>query len=101
MPDAQALIQQIGPRLREARLAAYLTVREAADRLGIDHSMIVRYERGDSLPPLNRLIALALAYDTTPAALLAQEASAAPLIAAIDRADAAVVAKLQALLREP
>jgi hypothetical protein len=36
------------------------------------HSMIVRYEDGASLPPLDRLIALAELYDLPPAALLAR-----------------------------
>ena len=51
-----------------------------------------------SLPPLDRLIALAELYGLTPAALLAQHTTAVWLIAAIDRAEEAVIARLAALL---
>jgi transcriptional regulator with XRE-family HTH domain len=101
MAGADILLQQLGPRLREARQAANLTVREAGERLGVDHSMIVRYENGDSLPPLDRLIALAGLYGLTPAALLAQQTVAVPLIAAIDRAEAEMITRLAALLDAP
>ena len=86
------------PRLRAARQAANLTVREAASRLGVDHSMIVRYENGQSLPPLDRLMVLAELYDVTPAALLARNAAAVSLIAAIDRAEEDAIVRLAALL---
>jgi transcriptional regulator with XRE-family HTH domain len=92
------LLTQLGPRLRAARQAANLTVREAGERLGVDHSMIVRYENGESLPPLDRLIALADLYGLTPAALLARHAATVPLIAAIDRAEEDGIARLAALL---
>jgi transcriptional regulator with XRE-family HTH domain len=101
MAGTDTLLQQLGPRLREARQAANLTVRDAGERLGLDHSMIVRYENGDSLPPLDRLIALADLYGLTPAALLAQQAVAVPLIAAIDRAEAETIRRLAALLDAP
>ena len=41
--------------------------------------------RGQSLPPLDRLIGLAELYGLTPIALLARHAAAVPLIAAIGR----------------
>ena len=53
---------------------------------------------GQSLPPLDRLIALADLYGLTPAALLARHATAVSLIAAIDRAEEAAIARLAALL---
>jgi transcriptional regulator with XRE-family HTH domain len=93
-----ALIQAIGPRLFDLRVAAGLTVREAARLVGVDHSMIVRYENGRALPPLDRLITLALCYGTTPAALLAGTSERMPLIARIDQADAATLARLAAAL---
>ena len=92
------VLAQLGPRLRAARQAANMTVREAGERLGVDHSMIVRYENGVSLPPLDRLIALADLYGLTPAALLARHAAAVPLIAAIDRAEEDAITRLAALL---
>ena len=92
------VLTQLGPRLREARLAANLTVRKAGEQLGVDHSMIVREENGQSLPPLDRLMALADLYELTPAALLARNAVAVPLIAVIDHAEEAAIARLAALL---
>jgi hypothetical protein len=62
------------------------------------YSMIVRYGNGVSLPPLDRLIALAELYGLTPAALLARNAVAIPVIAALDRAEEAAIASLAALL---
>ena len=98
MVGTDTLLKQLGPRLREARQAANLTVRDAGERLGVDHSMIVRYENGESLPPLDRLIALANLYGLTPAALLARHAVAIPVIAAIDQAEADAIVRLAALL---
>jgi transcriptional regulator with XRE-family HTH domain len=98
MEGNDTLLQQLGPRLREARQTANLTVREAGERLGVDHSMIVRYENGESLPPLDRLIVLAELYGLTPAALLTRHAVAVPLIAAIDRAETDTITRLAALL---
>ena len=101
MARIDALLQQLGPRLRDARQTANLTVREVGERLGVDHSMIVRYENGESLPPLDRLIALADVYGLTPAALLARHAAAVSVIAAIDQAEAGAIARLGALLDDP
>ena len=49
-------LSQLGPRLREARLNAHLTVREAAERAGLhSHGTLVQYENSRVLPPLDRL----------------------------------------------
>ena len=101
MTRIDGLLQQLGPRLRDARQTANLTVREVGERLGVDHSMIVRYENSESLPPLDRLIALADIYGLTPAALLARHAAAVSVIAAIDQAEAGTIARLGALLDNP
>ncbi|MEN9936546.1 MAG: Helix-turn-helix domain [Chloroflexota bacterium] len=76
----------LGRRLADARLGAGLTMREAGRRAGFDWTMIVRYEGGQSMPPPERLAALAAVYGTTPAALLAQYDGVMPVLAAIDRA---------------
>ena len=101
MTRIDALLQQLGPRLRDARQTANLTVREVGERLGVDHSMIVRYENSESLPPLDRLIALADVYGLTPAALLARHAAGISVSAAIDQAEAGAIARLRALLDDP
>jgi transcriptional regulator with XRE-family HTH domain len=89
-----AFLQILGRRLFDTRVAAGLTVRAAAQAIGLDHSMIVRYENAQASPPLDRLVALADLYGTTPAALLAAADAAVPLIAAIDQADDATLARL-------
>jgi transcriptional regulator with XRE-family HTH domain len=93
-----ARLQLLGRRLFEARVAAGLTVRAVARSIGVDHSMIVRYENAQTAPPLERLIALAERYGTTPAALLAQSDAAALLIATVDQADEATLSRLLAAL---
>jgi DNA-binding XRE family transcriptional regulator len=48
-------VAQLGDRLREARLNARLTVREAAERAGLRaHGTLVQYENGRVLPQLDR-----------------------------------------------
>lgn len=96
--SAVAFVQMLGRRLFDTRVAAGLTVRAAARAIGVDHSMIVRYENAQATPPLDRLIALAELYATTPAALLAQNDDARPLIAAIDTADHVDLMRLKAAL---
>lgn len=89
----------VARRLRAARIAAGLTVREAAAAAGIpDHSVLVRYENSAARPPLERLRALASAYETTLAALLAERDEVVPLIAAIERADTQTLNRLLAAL---
>jgi transcriptional regulator with XRE-family HTH domain len=93
-----AFVQALGRRLFTTRVAAGLTVRAAASAIGVDHSMIVRYENAQSIPPLERLIMLADLYGITPAALLANTDAAVSLIAAIDRADARTLTQLERAL---
>lgn len=95
----ERLEAKVGRRLREARISAQLTVREAADAAGLpNHSILVRYENGAARPPLDRIAALAVVYGTTLAALLAERDEMVPLIAAAERADALAVTRLRAAL---
>jgi len=96
--SAAFVLRSLGRRLFDARVATGLTVRAAARAIGVDHSMVVRYERGQTYPPLDRLLALADTYGTTAAALLALRSEAMPLIAVIDQADAQVLAQLATAL---
>ncbi len=99
--EGESLAQRLGRRLRAARFAAGLTVREAAAQAGLPgHPQLVRYENGTAQPPLDRLAALATVYGTTPAALLAVRDDAAPVIAVLDQADAAVIARLLRALEQ-
>lgn len=100
MPD-ELLSARVARRLRDARIAAGLTVREAAARAGLlSHTLIVKYESGAVAPPLDRLRALALAYGVTPAALLAEHDAAVAVIAQLERASAAQLAQLARMLAE-
>jgi transcriptional regulator with XRE-family HTH domain len=98
--EPEPLQTRLGRRLREARVSAGLTVREAAQLAGItNHSILVRYENSNTQPPLDRLEALANAYNTTVAALYAERDEAVSLIALIDRADVTTLQRLLASLR--
>jgi transcriptional regulator with XRE-family HTH domain len=91
----EPLDMRVGRRLREARIAVGLTVREASSSAGIpNHSLLVRYENGAARPPLERMEALARVYDTTLAALLSERDEAVALIAEIDRADPTTLRRL-------
>lgn len=93
--NSESLAARLGRRLRAARFAAGLTVREAAAAAGLpSHTQLVRYENGTAQPPLDRLASLAETYGTTPSALLAAHDEAVGIVAALDRADAAVIERL-------
>lgn len=99
MSAQEPLSVRLARRLREARIQAGLTVREAAVQASISHhTLIVKYENGTVAPPFDRLRNLALAYGTTPAALLAEHDAAMLVIAAIDQADSAQLAHLATAL---
>jgi transcriptional regulator with XRE-family HTH domain len=92
-------VTRLGERLREARLNARLTVREAAERIGLRaHGTLVQYEHGKVLPPLERLAALAEIYDTPLASLVVSHDALAPVVAMLERATAAQVGALAQLL---
>jgi transcriptional regulator with XRE-family HTH domain len=76
----------LGPRLRQARQKVLLTVREAADQIGVKHSIIVRYEQGQVAPPLDRLLALAQLYQVSPAGLLVIDDALLPIVTLLEQA---------------
>jgi transcriptional regulator with XRE-family HTH domain len=95
------VVAHLGSRLREARLNARLTVREAAERVGLRaHGTLVQYEHGKVLPPLERLAALAHAYDTPLASLLVSHDALAPVVALLERATASQISALAHLFQE-
>lgn len=100
MADQELLSARVARRLREARIRAGMTVREVGACLDVDHTLIVRYERGTVEPSLDRLDALARTYQLTAAALLAAHDEAMPAFVALDRASAAQVALALAGLGE-
>jgi DNA-binding XRE family transcriptional regulator len=64
------LHQILGERLRERRLAAGLTLQEAAARAGITAAAWSAFERGRTLPSLSRLASVAAAIGCEPADLV-------------------------------
>lgn len=99
--NARPLGQLVAERLREARLTALLTQREAAQRAGLsNHSLLHKYETGAVQPPYDTLARLAAVYGLTAAALLAQDNAAMPVLALLDSADSALLARLMELLRD-
>jgi transcriptional regulator with XRE-family HTH domain len=98
-PDERAAAARIGRRLRDAREAAGLSLRELAQRVGLrDHTVLIKYERGETPPSSARLLSLARALGCSAAALLAGRDETMALIDAVDRADDALVAQLEFLL---
>lgn len=92
-------IARLGERLREARLNARLTVREAAERIGLNsHGTLVQYEHGTVLPPLDRLAALAQVYDMPLASLLVSHDALAPVVELLERATPAQIRGLTQLI---
>jgi transcriptional regulator with XRE-family HTH domain len=100
MLDQNSIGTRLGVRLREARLQAGLTVREVAERIGLKHSAIVKYENGVIVPSIERLQALAQLYDLTIAALLAERDEAMALFALLDQADVPQIEQLATIIRE-
>ena len=91
--------QAIGRRLRRLREQEGLTLRELAQRLGFPHhTILLKYERGETAPSTARLVSLARALNSSPAALLARDDQAIPIITAVDRADAVELAQLAFIL---
>jgi transcriptional regulator with XRE-family HTH domain len=75
-------------------------VREVADRLGLRHAIIVKYENGTIVPSIDRLQSLAQLYGLTPAALLAEQDAAIELFAILDHAEIDQIERLVQMLRE-
>lgn len=90
-----AAAQLVGRRLRTAREAAGISLRELAQRIGLrDHTVLIKYEQGRTAPSSARLMSLADALGVSPAALLASQDTAIPLITAVDQADEVQLAQL-------
>ena len=101
MLDRETMMVRVARRLRDARIKASMTVREVAACLDISHTLIVKYENAAVAPSFDRLDALARIYGLTPAALLAEHDETVPLLAAIDQANAALLAQLMQVLEQP
>lgn len=99
LQDERATAVRVGRRLREAREEAGLSLRELAQRVGLrDHTVLIKYERGETSPSSARLRSLAQALACSAAALLADRDDAVSIIDAVDQADAARLAQIQFVL---
>jgi transcriptional regulator with XRE-family HTH domain len=90
---------RVARRLRDARIHAGMTVREAAAELAISHTLIVKYENGVVAPSFERLQSLAAIYRTSAAALLAERDEAIPLLAVLDQATEEEIAHFIQLMK--
>ncbi len=98
---ATLLTVQVGARLREARLNARLTVREAAERIGLSaHGTLVQYENGTVAPPLERLGAMAHLYDVPLASLFVSHDTLIPIVILLERATPEQIQLLSQLLQQ-
>lgn len=85
VPNAEQLARQrlMGQRVKEAREDLGITQEELADRLGVDQSMVARYEIGESAPRPPRRRKLEQLLKLKPgelAAVLEPEADGAALV---------------------
>ncbi len=98
--NTEPLGTRVARRLRDARARAGMTVREAAGKLAISHTLIVKYENGVVAPSFDRLESLAALYRTSAAALMAERDEAMSLFALLDQASAAEIAQLIRLVND-
>ena len=101
LTDSAPVVARIGERLREARLNARLTVRTAAKRAGLRaHGTLVQYENGLVLPPLDRLAALAAAYNVPLSSLVVSRDALIPVVAMLERANGPQISAIAQLLQQ-
>ncbi|MFF3488975.1 helix-turn-helix domain-containing protein [Streptomyces sp. NPDC002701] len=80
MTEDQAVLQNVGPRLRHFRKALGITLIDLAERTGLTPSTISRLERGHVRPTLEQLLPLARAYSVPLDELVAAPATGDPRV---------------------
>jgi transcriptional regulator with XRE-family HTH domain len=80
MTEPETTAKLVGRRLRTARMREGMTVREAAEVIGMSHATLVKYENGTLPLPIDRAAALARAYNIPPATLLVEDDALARLL---------------------
>jgi XRE family transcriptional regulator, aerobic/anaerobic benzoate catabolism transcriptional regulator len=78
--DSSDLLARIGERAKRLRVDQRLTLRELAERSGVSLRFLLQIETGRANVSVKRLADLAGALGTSPAALLADDEAARPLI---------------------
>lgn len=74
----------LGRRIAAARVAAGMTLRALAARLGVDHSTLAGYEAGRRPLRVTQLVVIARALGLAPAALLIDPPEAAAVVNRLD-----------------
>lgn len=80
MTEPETIAKLVGRRLRAARTREGMTVREAAEVIGMSHATLVKYENGSLPLPIDRAAALARAYNIPAATLLVEDDALARLL---------------------
>lgn len=80
MSDDEAVLQNVGPRLRGLRQARGMTLTELAGLTGLVPSTVSRIERGQIRPTLEQLLPLARAYAVPLDELVAAPATGDPRV---------------------
>ncbi|MEU1945869.1 MULTISPECIES: helix-turn-helix domain-containing protein [unclassified Streptomyces] len=80
MTEDEAVLQNVGPRLRGFRKALGVTLTDLAERTGLTPSTISRLERGHIRPTLEQLLPLARAYAVPLDELVAAPTTADPRV---------------------
>src|SRR5690349_944798 len=76
--DAPTIDEQIGARLRAARLQAVLTQEELAQALGVDRSTVAKWEAGQRGMTVENLLRTAAVLETPPDQLLVEPVGEKP-----------------------
>lgn len=79
-----AVAVAVGRRIAQARVAAGMSLRALAARLGVDHSTLAAYEAGRRPLRVTQLVSIARAVGMSPAALLIDPPEAAALVNRLD-----------------
>jgi transcriptional regulator with XRE-family HTH domain len=98
-PSASRLAQQVGRRIKEARLEQGLSRRDFGAKLGISPQQIHKYETGKDAVPLYRLLTLASICGVSPQALWGQSDSAQVSPVALGAPDANILQLVRAYRR--
>jgi transcriptional regulator with XRE-family HTH domain len=98
-PAFQALLEEIGSRVRVARLAAKLTQRDLAEAVGLKQGYITALESGDQNPTVRTLARFAEALQIPIASLFPSLPEAPPTDAELGRFSS-VLERLEPLFRE-
>jgi DNA-binding XRE family transcriptional regulator len=71
-------LRQLGERMRQARAALGLTLRQLAERTGLSAAMLCHIEKGQANPTVGSLSLIADALGCPPASLLARDEARPP-----------------------